>query len=86
MKKLLQFLSSDSPYSTMRLGFITVIAAGFLCFLAVVINIIIFSIKGIEITQWSDMGIFLLCIGGAMTGLAWSKVQQKKLEVTQKNE
>ena len=28
MKKLLQFLSSDSPYSTMRLGFITIIAAG----------------------------------------------------------
>jgi len=85
MKKILEFLSEDSSYSTMRLGFMMVILAGFICFLAVAVNIILFSIRNIEITQWGNMGVFLLCVGGAMTGLAWKKADQKKVEISKKN-
>ena len=80
-EKLFGFLFADSPQSSMRLGFILTILGGLGIMMSVAHYIDTFAHKGVEITHWTDMGVFLVGVGSIMTGAAWMKERQKKVEV-----
>ena len=80
-KKVLGFLFADSSNSSMRLGFLLTIIGGLVIMFSVARYINTFADKGIELNNWTDMGIFLVGVGTIMTGVAWMKERQKKTEV-----
>lgn len=81
LEKIFGFLFADSPQSSMRLGFILTIAGGLWIMISVARYIMAFANKSIELNNWTDMGIFLVGVGSIMTGVAWMKERQKKVEV-----
>ena len=80
-EKLFGFLFADSPQSSMRLGFILTIMGGLWIMISVARYISTFASKGVELNNWTDMGIFLVGVGSIMTGVSWMKERQKKAEL-----
>lgn len=80
LKDIFGFLTEDSIKSSMRLGFLLTTFGGFWVLLRLANYIDIFAKKGIELTQWDGMAIFAISIGSVITGVAWMKTKQKKLE------
>ena len=78
IKKL---LSSTSVYSSMRFGFLLVIIACVIILLSIPAYVIILAVKGIQITAWENMGIFVIGVATIITGSGWMKAKQKKIEV-----
>lgn len=74
-----QFLES-SKMSNMRFNFSLIVCAAVLLFVAMTVYIIVFSIKGIEITHWAEMGIFLGGVTTSIWAMASEKRKQKGLE------
>ena len=64
----------------MRLNFLLVALACTLILVAVAVYIFCFAFKTVQITEWTNMGVFCAGIAAVITGLAWQKVQQKKVE------
>ena len=81
-EKVFGFLFEDSKNSSMRLGFILTILGGLYVLICIGRYIMHFADKGIEITQWGDMGIFVLGVASIITGVAWMKERQKKIETS----
>ena len=80
MKWLEQFLES-SKMSSMRINFSLIIYATIVLFIALATYIVIFSVRGIEITQWTGMGIFIGGITTSIWAMASEKRKQKKDEI-----
>jgi len=78
IKKL---LSSTSVYSSMRFGYLLVILACTIILLSMPIYFIILASKGIQITTWQNMGVFVFGVASVITGSGWIKTKQKKIEV-----
>lgn len=66
--------------SSMRLNMLLITIACFILLLSVAAYIIIASIKGTEITQWQNIGVFCLGVAGIVTGVSYTKALQKKSE------
>lgn len=45
------------------------------------IYFIILASKGIQITTWQNMGVFVFGVASVITGSGWIKTKQKKIEV-----
>lgn len=79
MKFLEQFYSS-SRVSNMRINFSLIIYAVIVLYLAIAGYIIVFAIRQVEITHWSEMSIFLVGLTTAAWSMAYEKRKQKAIE------
>lgn len=79
MKWITQFLD-NTTLSNMRINFSLVIYATILLFASIATYIIIFAIRGDEITQWASMGIFIGGVTTSVWAMANEKRKQKQLE------
>jgi len=77
-----EIISSTSIYSSMRVGYLLVMIACVIILLSLPAYIVILAIKGIQITAWSEMGIFATGIAAIVTGAGWVKAKQKKIEAS----
>lgn len=66
--------------SSMRLYFILTGMGAILNMVAVAIYIIRRAWMDVGVTGWTEMGIFFVGVASVLTGVAWQKVQQKKVE------
>lgn len=76
----MSLLSEHSKQSSMRLNMLLVGSASVVILLSVAAYIIVMAIKGIEITQWSGMGVFCIGMATVVTGVTYTKALQKKHE------
>ena len=77
------FLKSNSPLSSLRLGMTAIIIGSVTILISMSIYILYFGFNKIEISRWTDMGIFLGGLATLITGVLYNKVQQKKLEINE---
>jgi hypothetical protein len=78
------FLKDDNPSSEMRVSHFIISISVVIVIISVALYILKFASKGVEITHWSEMGIFILGIAGVATGTAMAKAVQKKDELSNK--
>ena len=75
-------LKSDGGTSSMRFSLILVVIGAFILMLAAAIYIVASALNPqIPEPQWAAIGAYAIGIAGIVTGLGWTKVQQKKVEV-----
>lgn len=84
-EKISQF-SENGIISNMRVNFTIITWSAAFVFFAVGVYIIVFSITGVEITQWIGMGTFLVGIASALLAVFSEKRKQKKIEKDKHNE
>ena len=66
--------------SSMRLNMLLITVTSVILLLSVAAYIVLAAIKGVEITQWQNMGVFCLGVAGIVTGVSYTKALQKKSE------
>ena len=82
---MINYLKENSEQSSIRLALILLTYSIVLILLSMSAYILILGINKIEITKWAEMGIFATGLATIVTGIAWNKVQQKKIENNKSN-
>lgn len=65
--------------STMRVSLFLLVIAAVIILLSIAFYIIVKGFEG-GVDNWSGMGVFVISVGGLITGISWQKKEQKKLE------
>ena len=69
----------------MRLNLLLAAGSCTIILLCVALYIVVKAFQDIEITQWTEMGIFCGGVAAVITGAAWMKQRQKKDELKNGN-
>ena len=72
--------STGGQKSSIRLNMLLIAGTCVILLLAVAVYIIVLAVKGTEITQWQNMGIFCVGVATITTGAGAVKAWQKKAE------
>ena len=81
----MSFLQENTKKSSMRLNLLLASGSCTVILLCVALYIVVKAFKDIEITQWTEMGIFCTGVATVITGAAWMKQRQKKDEIKNGN-
>ena len=82
----MKFLREDTKESAMRVSLFMVVVT--VCFILACVGIYILMKArcDVEIANWSSMGMFVIGVAAIVTGMAWQKVRQKRIEKETKKE
>lgn len=73
-------ISENRKLSSMRFVFVLMGIAVFLCLLSLSLYIVVYAIRGEQITTFAEIGAFVTSLAAIITGAGWNKAQQKKAE------